>query len=320
MREEADTVGQHDRSGYRLRSNGDETTPHRKMFASTIERAAQLLAFGAIASVVLFAFKALWVARMDVHVAVALVTNTPLTTAFQVIAVTLIPSLCYLGSSVLYYIYAPRLRTAVRAAWSGEERPVLAGAENLLTKTFIPITALGTATLLLWALTVGVKGFSWQSMAINFMLSICPILAIFFLRFFRSSRRSISQTLPKILLVYIALHAVSSLGSAVTSPSMWLPPEQVKTTKGNFVMYILGAENERVIAFIPSNRAVVQIPADEVIERQFCSPYFRANLAATLWGSPVMPSCFYESDDFYPVDLSYPNPGPERSGPPDQLP
>lgn len=67
-------------------------------------------------------------------------------------------------------------------------------------------------------------------------------------------------------------------------------------------MYVLDADDERVVAFVPANRAVLQIPKDKVTSRQFCSPYSRGDIASALLGRAKMEYCRYQENVSYPVD------------------
>lgn len=275
---------------------------------------------------ILFAFRAMWVAGMDIHVAGALVTQTPLGTAFQTMALTLLPTFCLLGAIALFFIAAPLLRTAFQRIGTQLEADESPFAESLdILKDLVgPLIGIGAGCLLLWTLIL-----RWPDPAVtplSFVINIVTILptvGILILRFAGPSKRPLLRVLPGALLGLAALSAAYQLAIALTSSSMWLPPEQVSTDSGSYVMYVLSADDKRTVAFIPANRAVVQIPTAEVRQRQFCSPYFRGDVATSLWGEAKMGSCQYHRLATYPVDIPVvPVPFPTDTVPdaPDRLP
>lgn len=253
----------------------------------------------------LFAFRSLWVAGMDIHVALALVTQTSLTTAFQAMALTLLPPISVLASIALLFVSGPLLRRGLErlvAIEKTEDSPWIVALEavRVLVGPFIGVA---TACLLLWTIILRWPDPAWTplSFAIN-VAGMVPILGIFVLRLMNPLKRPALRLLPGVVVGLVALSAAYQFASALTSSSMWLPPEQVRTAKGNFVMYVLSTDDKRMVAFIPGNRAVLQIPIAEVRSRQFCSPYFRGDVATALWGPVQSESCLHEQGARYPIE------------------
>lgn len=283
-----------------------------------LEYATQLLAFGAILLAILFAFLSLWVAGMDVHVALALVTQTSLTTAFQAMALTLLPPISVLGSIALFYVSGPPLRRGLErlfAAHKTEDVPWTLALEPV-TVLVGPLIGVAAAGLLLWPIIL-----RWPDPAlapISFVVNVLgmlPILGILILRFMHPFKRPAARSLPGIVVGLVALSVASQFASAFTSSSMWLPPEQVRTAKGSFVMYALSTDDRRMVAFIPANRAVLQIPIAEVRSRQFCSPYFTGDVATALWGPVQSEPCVDVEGARYPLE----GPPPPIGGGPEDL-
>lgn len=290
-----------------------------------LEKATQLLAFGAVASVIIFVFRALWVAGMNPHVASALVVNTPLSTTFQAMALDLMSTLSYVGACLLFWISAKPLREVVGLTISDKDsgRSIIERFADSLSGLMLPLLGLLAGIMLVWMVVLRLPAGGWQVAVIGVIVVVVPPIAILVIRFLAGRKQPISKKLAiigKLSLAYGVIGGAASLFIALTSQTMWLPPEQIDTKQGSLVMYVLQDSNDELVAFIPANRAVVRIPASEVRKRQYCLPFIEVDVSERIWDWPDMPFCHYNEEQFYPYTERMVDPSSSSPEPPDQLP
>jgi len=226
-----------------------------------------LTAVGALLSTLLFAGRVLVVARFDLDVAAALLSNTSLTMVVQAIALQLFPFLSYLGGVAAIYAGGYRLTEKPRRGAVGSLLLAIAGLPFIL-----PLVLTQQLDNLLIAGTVGL---------------LIPIAAFVYGRM----RRRIAD-LGVMFAIPLVFVTVTSVISALVS-GLWLAPETAKVDGAvETVIYTLARDGSDLLVFSPGDHAVIRLPDSSVTDRQYCRNQSESStLAERLFRQPTIPKC-----------------------------
>jgi hypothetical protein len=228
-----------------------------------------LTAVGALLSTLLFAGRVLVVARFDLDVAAALLSNTSLTMVVQAVTLQLFPFLSYLGGVAALYAGGYRLAEQPR-------RGRVAGGGLILAIAGLPFVLPLVLTQQLDNLLVaGIVGL------------LIPLAAFAFgLRRRRIADLGVTFAIP------LAFVTVTSVVSALVS-GLWLAPETAKMDGAvETVIYTLASDGSDLVVFSPGDHAVIRLHDSSVTDRQYCrNRSDHSTLAERLFRQPTIPKC-----------------------------
>jgi hypothetical protein len=223
----------------------------------------------ALLSTLLFAGRVLVVARFDLDVAAALLSNTSLTMVVQAVALQLFPFLSYLGGVAAIYVGGYRLAEKPRRGEVAVGSLILAIAGLPFV---LPLVLTQHLDNLLIAGTVGL---------------LIPLAAFVY----GLTRRRIADlgVMFAIPLVFVTL---TSVVSALVS-GLWLAPETAKVDSAiETVIYTLASNGSDLVVFSPGDHAVIRLQDSSVTDRQYCrNQSEHSTLADRLFRQPTIPKC-----------------------------
>lgn len=86
--------------------------------------------------------------------------------------------------------------------------------------------------------------------------------------------------------------AVMATMFAILASPMWLPPERLVLAEVPTTVYVLSVSDGDAVLFLPGQTAVMRVPSDDLVDRQYCTSEQFESFADRIFGGPKgLPEC-----------------------------